>query len=318
MFGNVLADLAVAPFEALVFALIATAAGVYNGFVGLRRVRLIEDAPTALIRSAHQGYVELNGTAAVLPGPPVIAHLSQTPCCWYSYKIEKQRDKGWSTVASGSSDDLFVLRDATGECVIDPEGAKVHTLHKQTWYGGRQPDGRSRPYPKHPLLRDAADKFGTWRLLGRHVQIGVGNYRYSERVLLEGDPLYAIGWFRSSDHSDRARAVEDLRGQILREWKTQPEQLARFDANQDGEIDAYEWEQARRAARAQAAEQWAEQAAKPATHMLSKPANRPYLLANKPEAELIRAFKWRMRLGFTAFVLGGGAASVMLSARFLH
>ena len=38
-------------------------------------IRLIEDTPTAKIRSAPQGYVELEGTGKLMDGPPIIAKL---------------------------------------------------------------------------------------------------------------------------------------------------------------------------------------------------------------------------------------------------
>lgn len=58
-----------------------------------RRVRMIEDTPTSKIRSAAQGYVELQGEAESLPGPATVAPLSQLHCLWYRYRVEARRTR---------------------------------------------------------------------------------------------------------------------------------------------------------------------------------------------------------------------------------
>ena len=52
--------------------------------------RLIENVPTAKIRSASQGYVELIGTTKLMDGPPIISPVSGTRCVWFRYTIEEQ------------------------------------------------------------------------------------------------------------------------------------------------------------------------------------------------------------------------------------
>ena len=51
----------------------AALAGFYFAFHFLRRARIIEDTPTANIHSAHQGYVEIVGTAQQMDGEPTNA-----------------------------------------------------------------------------------------------------------------------------------------------------------------------------------------------------------------------------------------------------
>ena len=112
--------LAYAPTPFLVLAAVLAVAAFVAGLTGLRRVRHIEDVPTARVRSAPQGYVELIGRAHAMDGEPIIAPLSQTPCCWYRFRVERADGKDWRTVDSGVSDGIFLLRDETGECVVDP------------------------------------------------------------------------------------------------------------------------------------------------------------------------------------------------------
>ncbi|MBA1332790.1 hypothetical protein QQ73_17505, partial [Candidatus Endoriftia persephone str. Guaymas] len=86
-------------------------AALWFAFRNLSRARIIEDTPTSLIRSAHQGYVELNGTAATMQGEPILTPLTHVPCCWYRYRIERRHEKGWRTSQQGSSDGLFLIKD---------------------------------------------------------------------------------------------------------------------------------------------------------------------------------------------------------------
>lgn len=197
------------------------------------RARLIEDTPTARIRSAPQGYVELEGEARLLPGPPIVAPLTGRRCVWYRYRIEHEEhtydSKGhsrshWRTVDSGTSEGLFELDDTTGRCVIDPDGAEVHPDDKDVWRG------HSRWPSAGPPRRRGGLRFTA------------GDYRYTEERLLPG-PLYAVGWFESIRTADGE--LKDATAALLRHWKQdQAGLLARFDANGDGHIDAGEWERA--------------------------------------------------------------------------
>src|SRR5882724_2495649 len=67
---------------------------LFLGWRFQRRLRLILDTPKSLIRSAAQGYVELCGTAKLMPGDPIIAPLTRVPCVWWSYCIEEYIHSG--------------------------------------------------------------------------------------------------------------------------------------------------------------------------------------------------------------------------------
>ncbi|RMG34437.1 MAG: hypothetical protein D6720_09515 [Gammaproteobacteria bacterium] len=243
--------------------------------------------------------------------PPIVAPLTQTPCCWYSYRVERRSDRHWRTLRSGTSDELFLLRDETGECVIDPEGADVDSIHSQIWAGSANSLGTPGLHAIDRNLGPAA----RWvsQTLGA-IGAFTGEYRYQERVILPGDPLYAIGWFQSLDDSDwseseRARATE-----LLREWKRRPETLReRFDHNRDGVIDQEEWEDARRAARLRAKEELAEARPNTHVHMMSRPKGRHYLIANREERLLVRRYRWQAILGFAAFFGGLSLVAAWLS-----
>ena len=300
----------------LVFTAVAGMVGLIVGFSSLRRYRLIEDIPTARVRSAPQGYVELNGTAAAMPGEPIVAPLTQTQCCWYSYRIEERGGREWRAIQSGASDGLFLLRDDTGECVIDPEGAEVDSSHSRTWYG----DASSLGLPgMHRLERDfGVGLRAATRMLGYTGALLDQGYRYTERIILEGDPLYAIGWFHSLDDSDLEESERARMAGLLRDWKTHPERLReRFDRNRDGMIDQEEWEEAREAARRQARQELAGARRQTHVHVLRKPKGRPFLIANREEQMVVRRLRWKAIAGFTVFGLALLIEAVALSGRHL-
>jgi hypothetical protein len=310
-------QLAHAPDGLLVFAAIVGVVAFFIAFSALRRARNIEDVPTAKVRSAPQGYVELIGTAHSLDGEPIVAPLSRTGCCWYRYRIERRGDKGWRPVESGSSDGIFRLSDETGDCVIDPEGAEVTTNHTRSWFDNGDGWGGHGVHMRLPSLGRASDTIVNVSEKLFSGMGGSGDYRYTESVILDGDPLYAIGAFHTVGPTEKAATIRELTAAILREWKQQPETLReRFDRDRDGQIDLDEWEKVRQVAESQAAKEYAEQFDRAELHTLKKPSDRRvFLLSNLEEFGLLKRYRWRSRLGFAAFLLLAGAVALMLSTR---
>jgi hypothetical protein len=273
----------------------ATLGGFYSGFRYLYRVRIIEDTPTARIRSAHQGYVELEGNAELMEGIPIVSPLSNTECCWWRYQIHKKDHKGnWELEEKKTSTELFLLRDDTGVCIIDPEGAEVSPKQKEVWYGSPQPGASS--------------------------QIG-GNFlasrRYTEEYIYDGNHLYAIGLFKSLDDMDHQRARSEIARELLREWKQQPEKMQLFDRNGDGDINSREWEAARRTANTQAEREYREEQERLIPHMLSKPDSRrhPFLISPRPQFDLVKRYRWIAGFSIAGFFVAGALATLMLTAR---
>jgi hypothetical protein len=294
----------------------ASVAGFYFGFRWLSRARLIEDVPTARIRSAQQGYVELSGTARMMDGQPILAPLTGAECCWYRYKIEKRHDKNWRTVESDTSDDHFLLIDETGECLVDPEGAEVTPSDRSVWYGSsRFPTNRN---PKR-------DRIFKVPLFGSsfHIRINTGlemgsRYRYTEERIYPGDPCYALGLFKSLDDMDHHQNRRDMAARILRDWKQdRARMLARFDLNKDGEIDLKEWELARKAAATHADLEYRAQMERQVIHRLGTTNSRrhPFLLSTLPQFSLVRRYRFKGIAALAAFVTGGGGSLFMISQR---
>lgn len=301
----------------VITALLALA-GLYLGFSGLVRVRRIEDVPTARVRSAPQGYVELIGTAHALDGDPIVAPLSKTSCCWFRYRIERRSRRDWRTLESGTSDGIFVLRDGTGDCIVDPDGAEVTSRHKTSWSDDGTGWGAHGVHAQLPSLGRKADLVvGVGGKLLELLGGGIGDYRYTESVILDGDPLYAIGRFHTLSGADRAESLKDLTGAILREWKQRPDTLReRFDSNRDGHVDVAEWERARAVAEREALDEQASRPEVEQLHTLRRPVDgRHFLLSNLEEFGLLRRYRWRSWFGFGLFAVLGSAFAIILGAR---
>ena len=288
---------------------------LYFAFRNLHRARLIEDTPTSRIRSAHQGYVELIGEAANMEGEPILAPLTGLPCCWWRYRVDRKRDKGWQVVQSGVSDSLFLLRDETGECIIDPDGAQVTPSGKNIWYG---PNAS----PSAPPDLGTGSQQSQSRLFGMTVSVATtfGNdYRYSEETIIPGDPLYAIGLFKSVGETDRQAMREEMIKERLSQWKADHANLLkRFDRNRDGQIDLDEWELARRSARTEVMREQMREADQ-AIHTLSDAGSqrRPLLISTREEFDIVRHFRYWSVGMLIGFFLLGGLVAWMFTVRLL-
>jgi hypothetical protein len=279
-------------------------------------IRLIEDTPTAKIRSAHQGYVELEGTGRLMDGPPIIAKLTGLPCVWFRYKIEQQvktHYKGhtqtrWEVIDKGESAETFWLEDETGRVVIDPEGADITPRHKDSWRSSSMLGG--------PLRRPASvSSFFT-------SNTGSGSYRLTEERINSGERLYALGLLKSvGSYTSRPTVDEDVR-ELLKDWKQdQPTLLQRFDLNKNGKIDEIEWRLARAQARREAMKNRQEEVIHSADGLSvlgpTRDGSRPYILSAFTQAELTKRYKLWAALYAGACFLFGLAAVWVFNARFI-
>src|SRR5579872_4783686 len=177
---------------------VVSLAGIVCSFYFFRQLRLVEDTPQSLIRSAAQGYVQLQGSCKLMPGEPIIAPLTRQPCAWWSYRIESHaggKSQYWNLIRSEISGELFLIEDETGQCVVDPDHAEIFPSVTQTWYGNSEmPEGG-------PGMSD----------LG-------GLYRYVEQRIHADDPLYAIGFFHTQGPESEGDINEEVR-QLLVKWK---------------------------------------------------------------------------------------------------
>jgi hypothetical protein len=247
----------------------------------LNRLRAIRDTPTSKVASAAQGYVELIGRGHPF-GDPLLSKLSALPCLWYRYRIERRESENkWKIMDSGESDDSFMLRDDTGECVVDPEQGEILTQHRDQWHDG--------------------------------------DYRYTEWKLIEHDSLYVIGEFRTQGGSNLEFNTRDEINSLLAEWKKDmPTLHARFDLDNNGTLDMQEWMLARSAAKREAAKMMREAQAQPDINIISRPRdNQLFLISNLTPDKLSRRFLlWSWAHVAIFFGALGGIGWVLQSANF--
>lgn len=285
---------------AVAFLAVLAFLGLWLAYRHLHQMRIIEDTPTSLIRSAAQGFVEFQGHARLMPGRPIVAPLTGTPCTWYHIKImERHADEQngvraghWRTLREETSDNLFLVADTTGECVVDPEGAETTPSSVKTWYSDS-------PTPQFDSNLPATGPFAT------------GRYRYQESLISEYDPLYILGLYKTiGDSADLGSIDEDLR-ELLRAWKSDPARMKEFDTNGDGVIDAIEWDAARRRARSTVLAERAERSAAGGTNLIMKPLDRrrPFIISTQAPEDIVRQYRWVSRAGWTLFF---GSATLAL------
>ncbi|GGO82098.1 hypothetical protein GCM10011348_22680 [Marinobacterium nitratireducens] len=289
----------------LVACAVVALIGLWYGLRQLRRYHLIADTPTARIRSAHQGYVELIGQAQPGPEGPVYAPLTGTECVWYRYRVEREKGSGknrrWVTERSGTSTQWFQLDDGSGVCQIDPEGAHCRVDSRRRWYGNS-------PNPGTDTGRNGS-------IFNINVSFGGGRYRYLEELVLEYERVYALGRFQSvgggRDNLDQDKAAGDL----IRGWKANYEQLLeRFDQDGNGELDLQEWQQVQDEARRQAAAQQRDLHAMPTVHVLNCPeeSGQPFVISTLDEEKLARRFRWMAHGCFVAVLVASWVAGELL------
>ncbi len=292
----------------VIAASIACLAGFYFAFYFWKRVRIIEDAPTAKVRSAHQGYVELEGEGCLMDGEPILAPLTHHKCVWFRYKIERKdssysnrRQDKWRTIKQVTSDNLFQLVDETGACLIDPEGAEVSSDEKTVWYGSSE-------WPVSAPALSGSSSFS----------VGIERYRYTEWLILPRQSLYVIGEFKTVTATANY-SMKDVTRDLIRNWKqNQADLLQRFDTNKDGKIDQEEWQLVRQSAKLHAQAEYRELQKKAAVHIVSKPDNRqqPFMLSVYPQAQLTKRLRWYAYGSLAGFFVAGSASVWLLQAVF--
>jgi hypothetical protein len=182
-----------------------------------RRKRAIEDVPTATVAGAAQGYVQLMGTVEPAPGSTLTGRLTGAPCVWHHYVLkEKDNDGKHVETDRGSFGVPFLLRDRTGECVVDAGKAEVVCDRCQQW-------------------EEDEHRCEEWSI------------RVGDRVRVVG--FFSTGSRDANSHLDMKTAyqlaAEERRGAVF---------VAHYDTNADGRVDARELAVARETTRRKEAE----------------------------------------------------------------
>lgn len=169
------------------WAAVGAIAGVFlflRGFSMLRCKRLILNTPSSRIRSASMGLVEISGTAK---GPQTVrAGITGDACYYYRAIAWQLRQSGknseWKKVADESLYVPFFVEDATGDALVDPQGAEldIHCDFKDelgsSFFGGGD------------MMPENVNAF-----LLRYGLSGSEKTRLEEYCIKPGDPLFVLG-----------------------------------------------------------------------------------------------------------------------------
>jgi hypothetical protein len=267
------------PYLRLAGILVLSLGGLIAWLGALKRYRVIADTPTAMLRSAAQGYVELTGTCRSVPEAELLRYGRAPPCLWYHATIveqERRLGKTHTHTRFECSHDTFVIEDGTGECVIDPEHAEVLSAHQTRWREG--------------------------------------STHYKVKYLLAGDRLYAIGDLRTMRAADGTLDRKADLNTLLRAWKQdRASLLQRFDVNRDGDVDLQEWQRAVAAAGREIDAQHREMRLEPGIHVMRAPNDgRPFLLSNRDPDDLVQRYKLWAWFHLTVFVAASVWAMTLL------
>jgi len=151
-----------------------------HGLRAFRRKRLIENTPTARVRSMAMGLVEVNG--AVSSRSAVNAPFSGRPCAYWQVDVSVRSGRnGWRVVHRDQSGNPFFLKDETGVALVYPQGAECRVQYQvqEECVGLALPDC----YVEY-LKEHAPPHSALWRL---------GGMRFRERALEDGQHAYVLG-----------------------------------------------------------------------------------------------------------------------------
>ncbi len=278
--------------KVLFYLLLFSGVGVwlfFDGFKKWRRKRLIENIPTSKIRSMAMGLVELQGKAGqwlyAIKGP-----LTNRDCVFYKYLIERYERRGknsrWIKVADGGSfDNLFHLNDGTGKVLVNPKHAELN-LDKPDFNFESGLFGGDIPSNLVNFLDQNGIKYQTW--------FGKQRMRFQEWDIRPNDQVYILGTVNKNENF-----ISDFKIKLnerLRELKAKPEEMKKFDADGDGTVSVYEWEQAVAKMKAEMLEEQLKQPeqTQETNFVIDKGQEETvFIISEKSEKELLESLNWQ-------------------------
>jgi E3 Ubiquitin ligase len=149
------------------------------GFRDLKLRRMIENTPTARIRSMAMGLVEIQGT--VLERSAVRTPFTDRDCAYWEVDISVRSRSNWTVLHRKNSGQPFYVEDGTGVALVYPEGSqcRVPAGSMEECRGFNLPDFYERYMTEQNLWQRHL-----WRL---------STIRFRERTLDEGQNVYILG-----------------------------------------------------------------------------------------------------------------------------
>jgi len=259
----------------------------------IRRRRRAEDTATSRIRSAAQGYVELQGRLVTPTGEPQVTRFAKQKCVWWRYQVRAYEDDRWRVIEQWQSQGPWVLEDDTGRCLLDPQDAGLIPPRQRSpkFSGVLQSKSGPMPDARVPAAMAAIqERMPRWL---RPSATALLSPSYAEEWIPYGTEAHVHGLFQT-----RALDDDDAAARLLAEWQRRDAGL--LDRNRDGALDLREYEAGYRAALAQGRRVNQQRGGPAQVHWLTKPADgRPFKSHFGHESGLVsrswlsaRAFPW--------------------------
>ena len=289
-----MSDLDVAAMFGAVFGVVAFG----WGFFIWRRLRLIQDTPTAKVRSMALGRVEVFGRAQ--EKAELAAPITGTRCVYYRYKVEERRGSGrnarWATLEKGDSSAWgFYLEDETGQVLVLPERASVEI--------GVDFRGTNSALASLIQGREHVDA-GRWQ---RFSLFGQREIRLTESRIAAGEAVYVLGV--AQERPGLASERRERIAEKLRALKTDPDAMAHFDADGDGSISSDEWDIARQLVVQEVRQEGYDDRIVIAA---DRNKNAPFYVSDGHEQAIVSRHRWKCIAG-----IWGGAALNLVCLYFL-
>lgn len=201
---------------------------IYDGFGKWQTKRVIEDTPTAKVRSMAVGRTELEGIAEP-DGGTIEAPFTDEECLHIDWEVEEWRkdpdddDYDWATVAKGARSVPFYLDDGTGRVLVRADGGEPTfeisgaNTHRITVDRGHSPppevgefiESHDSQYDNASVFADPVDALTD---LATSEAIGFTDRRrrYTQRVLPAGSDVYLLGSAVQRDVAGTTGSQEDL------------------------------------------------------------------------------------------------------------
>lgn len=150
-------------------------------------------------------------------GAPLRAPLSGRRCAWFEAWVEELRPPAnisqgrieqppqWERIFLDSSDQPIRVTDGRATCLVAPEGARIHETAWSAWEGESERPERGAAEPE---LNAGSYTPPTLRVTSTVTSVFGSSpvrYRYVERYILAGDPIFAMG--EAEERRPRGKAV---------------------------------------------------------------------------------------------------------------
>jgi len=171
------------------------------GFLNLKKVRLMQNTPTSKIRSLAMGLVEIYGEVQPIEGCLLKSPLAKKDCVYFRYSIDKYVRSGksghWKNVKFKEQNPRFLIKDDTGEIIIDPKKARL-ILNQDT----KCQSGLFKNLPQDVIEFIEAQGIKYKSFLGFKYQ-----FRFTETFLEPGDKMYVLGYATRENTKDKSQEI---------------------------------------------------------------------------------------------------------------